>query len=238
MTISTSETAEGAALIAEVRSLTKTYQMGDVAVHALRGVDIPFREGDYVAIMGASGSGKSTLLSILGCLSQPSTGHYFLGGEDVSTLSDDELSDVRGRRIGFIFQSYNLIQQLNVLDNIEVPLYYQGRTEKESKERAEEMAVLVGLADRRHHRPYELSGGQQQRVAIARALASDPLILLADEPTGNLDSATGREILDILHDLHEKGRTLIVVTHDPDIGAQSRKTVTLADGLVADVVER
>jgi len=224
--------------IAEVIDLRKTYLMGAVEVHALTGVNLTINEGDYVAIMGSSGSGKSTLLTILGCLARPSSGQYLLGGQDVSRLSDDDLSDARCRRIGFIFQSYNLIQQLTVLENIEVPLYYQGWPERESRERAEKEAVLVGLKDRLHHRPFELSGGQQQRVAIARALAAEPLILLADEPTGNLDSATGREILDLLHDLHASGRTLIVVTHDPSVGELAQRTVTLADGQVASIVER
>ncbi|HRU04672.1 MAG TPA: ABC transporter ATP-binding protein [Candidatus Brocadiia bacterium] len=224
--------------IAEIIDLRKTYLMGSVEVHALTGVNLTINEGDYVAIMGASGSGKSTLLTILGCLARPTSGRYLLGGQDVSGLSDDELSDVRCRRIGFIFQSYNLIQQLTVLENIEVPLYYQGWSERESRERAEKEAELVGLKDRLRHRPYELSGGQQQRVAIARALAAEPLILLADEPTGNLDSATGREILDLLHELHENGRTLIVVTHDASVGELAQRTVTLADGQVASIVER
>ena len=223
--------------IAEVRNLSKTFQMGAVQVHALRGVSVAFEKGDYVAVMGASGSGKSTLLNILGCLAQPTSGRYLLGDEDVSTLSDDQLSDVRCRSIGFIFQSYNLIQQLTVLENIEVPLYYQGWSEGDSKARAEELGVLVGLQDRLSHRPFELSGGQQQRVAIARALVSDPLILLADEPTGNLDSATGREILSILDDLQQSGRTLIVVTHDPAIARFAHRTITLADGRIADIAE-
>ena len=224
--------------VAEVRDVRKTYLMGAVEVHALRGMDLMIEEGDFIAIMGASGSGKSTLLSILGCLSRPTSGRYLLGDEDVSTYTDDELSDVRCRRIGFIFQSYNLIPQLNVLENIEVPLYYQGRSERDSQERAEEIAVTVGLADRLKHRPYELSGGQQQRVAIARALAADPLFLLADEPTGNLDSTTGAEILNLLFGLHESGRTLVVVTHDFEVAQLARRMVVLADGRVESIVEK
>ena len=223
------------ATIAEVRNLVKTYQMGHVRVHALRGLDLALQEGDYAAIMGASGSGKSTLLNIIGCLDRPTSGQYLLGAEDVSTLADDDLSDVRSRRIGFIFQSYNLIAQLSVIENIEIPLYYQGWTERDSYERAAEMADLVGLGDRLSHRPAELSGGQQQRVAVARALAADPLILLADEPTGNLDSATGRDILALLDHLHEQGRTLVVVTHDPEVGSRAGKVIRLADGRVADI---
>jgi len=218
--------------IAEVRDLVKHYHMGHVVVRALSGVSIRFEQGDYCAIMGHSGSGKSTLLNLLGCLDQPSSGHYWLGGVDVSELIDDQLSEIRSQRLGFIFQSYNLIAQLTVLENIEVPLFYQGWPAHESRERSVALAELVGLADRMHHRPAELSGGQQQRVAIARSLANDPLIILADEPTGNLDSATEREILTILNDLNEQGKTLIVVTHEPEVAAIARRTVTLQDGVV------
>jgi len=203
-----------------------------VEVHALRGVDLLFEEGEYVAIMGPSGSGKSTMLNLLGCLDRPSAGKYILGGEDVSRMNDDELSDVRSRRIGFIFQSYNLIAQLSVIENIEVPLYYQGWSEHDSYERAAELAARVGLADRADHRPSELSGGQQQRVAVARALASDPLILLADEPTGNLDSKTGTEIMQLLDALHAQGKTIISVTHDEGIARHSQRVIRLADGRV------
>lgn len=218
--------------IAEVRDLVKHYHMGHVVVRALNGVSIRFEQGDYCAIMGHSGSGKSTLLNLLGCLDQPSSGHYWLGGVDVSELIDDKLSEIRSQRLGFIFQSYNLVAQLTVLENIEVPLFYQGWPAHESKERAVTLAELVGLADRMHHRPSELSGGQQQRVAIARSLANDPLIILADEPTGNLDSATEREILTILNDLNEQGKTLIVVTHEPEVARMAGRTVTLQDGVV------
>ena len=220
--------------IAEVRELVKTYQMGATEVRALRGVSLGFEEGDYAAIVGPSGSGKSTLLNILGCLDIPTSGSYYLGGEDVSRLSDAQLSDIRSLRLGFIFQSYNLIQQLNVVENIEVPLYYQGRPERQSFERAVFLARTVGLGDRLFHRPTELSGGQQQRVAIARALANDPLIILADEPTGNLDSATGREILNLLDLLNEQGKTLIVVTHDNKVAERARRVIRLADGMVVD----
>jgi len=220
--------------IAEVRELVKTYQMGATEVRALRGVTLSFEEGDYAAIVGPSGSGKSTLLNILGCLDIPTSGSYYLGGQDVSRLSDAQLSDLRSRRLGFIFQSYNLIQQLNVVENIEVPLYYQGWPERQSLERAVFLAGAVGLGNRLFHRPAELSGGQQQRVAIARALANDPLIILADEPTGNLDSATGREILNLLDRLNEQGKTLIVVTHDNKIAERARRVIRLADGMVVD----
>jgi len=182
--------------------------------------------------MGPSGSGKSTLLNVLGCLDRPSSGRYFLGDRDVSNLSDDELSYIRGQRIGFIFQSYNLIPQLNIIENIEVPMFYQGWPESKSEARAYELAEMVGLSDRLKHRPYELSGGQQQRVAIARALANDPLILLADEPTGNLDTASGKEILKMLSDLCEQGKTLIVVTHDAGVGQRAERIIHLLDGRI------
>jgi putative ABC transport system ATP-binding protein len=207
--------------------------MGEVEVRALAGVSLTFNQGDYIAIMGPSGSGKSTLLNIIGCLDRPSAGLYLLGGEDVSQMDDDQLSAVRSRRIGFIFQSYNLIPQMSVIENIEVPLFYQGWSEKESYEKAAEKAEIVGLADRLRHRPTELSGGQQQRVAIARALVSEPLILLADEPTGNLDSKTGQEILTLLEELNRNGKTIIMVTHDQSIGARAHHIVRMRDGLIA-----
>jgi putative ABC transport system ATP-binding protein len=212
--------------------LCKSYQLGTMELKVLRDIDLKIESGEYVAIMGPSGSGKSTLLNMIGCLDRPTSGDYWLGGENVALLDDDSLSLIRGARIGFIFQSFNLISQLNVVENIEVPMYYQGRTERESKERAKELADMVGLGDRLDHRPSELSGGQQQRVAIARSLANDPLIILADEPTGNLDSASGIEILKILDRLHEEGKTLIVVTHDANIAKDSGRLVELFDGRV------
>ena len=219
--------------LAQLVDMTKTYHMGaHVVVEALRGVNLTIEEGEYIAIMGASGSGKSTLLNLMGCLDRPTSGHYILGGQDVSNLSDAELSEVRGRRIGFIFQSFNLIPQLSALDNIEVPLFYQGIHRHERRRRSQELAERVGLGDRARHRPMELSGGEQQRVAIARALSNDPLILLADEPTGNLDSKTGQEILALFNDLSARGRTLIVVTHDPAIGSRTHRTVRVADGTI------
>jgi putative ABC transport system ATP-binding protein len=218
--------------IVRLADVRKSYQMGSVTVEALRGISIDIARGDYVSIMGQSGCGKSTLLNVLGCLDRPSAGNYFLGGDDVSQLDDDALSGIRGARLGFIFQSYNLIQQLTVLENIEVPLYYQGRSDDESRALAEELAALVGLQHRLHHRPFELSGGQQQRVAIARSLVNDPLVLLADEPTGNLDSASGTEILRVFDDLHARGKTLILVTHDENIARRARRAIRLSDGRV------
>ena len=185
-----------------------------------------------MTIMGPSGCGKSTLMNRLGCIDQPTTGKYLLGGHDVSQMDDNELSSIRGARLGFVFQSYNLIQQLNVVENIELPLYYQGRHEDESREVSVELATRVGLGDRLYHKPFELSGGEQQRVAIARALANDPLIILADEPTGNLDSTSGSEIMDIFDDLHDQGKTLILVTHSEQLAERSRRSVILRDGRV------
>jgi putative ABC transport system ATP-binding protein len=194
--------------------------------------------GEYVAIMGPSGCGKSTLLNLLGCLDRPSSGRYLLGGDDISKLNDDDLSEIRGRRLGFIFQSYNLIQQLNVLENIEVPLFYQGRPEEEAREIAVQLATRVGLEKRLDHRPFELSGGQQQRVAIARALASDPILLLADEATGNLDSSSGREILGLFDELNAAGKTLVMVTHDPNTGERAKRLVRLRDGVLESDVKK
>jgi putative ABC transport system ATP-binding protein len=204
----------------------------DVVVEALCGVNLAVEEGEYLAIMGASGSGKSTMLNILGCLDRPTSGHYYLDGQDVSGLSDAALSEFRGRRIGFVFQSFNLIPQLTALGNIEVPLFYRGMVRRERRRRSQELAERVGLGPRARHRPMELSGGEQQRVAIARALANEPVIILADEPTGNLDSKTGQEILAIFDDLAARGRTLIIITHDERIGARTHAIVRLADGQV------
>jgi len=222
--------------IVQCENVCKTYQMGMVTVAALRGISFEIHAGEYVSIMGPSGCGKSTLLNVLGCLDRPTAGRYRLGGEDVSQLDDDALSVIRGKRLGFIFQSYNLIQQLTVLENIEVPLYYQGRPEAECRAISRELAARVGLEHRLHHRPFELSGGQQQRVAIARALANDPLVILADEPTGNLDSTSGAEILHIFADLNRNGKTLILVTHDPGVAKHCSRTLRLRDGeLESDV---
>jgi len=212
--------------------LCKSYELGTMELKVLRDVALTINNGDYVAIMGPSGSGKSTLLNMIGCLDRPTSGDYWLGGQNVSLLDDDQLSLIRGARIGFIFQSFNLINQLNVVENIEVPMYYQGYSEHESDKRARELAEMVGLGDRLDHRPSELSGGQQQRVAIARSLANDPLIILADEPTGNLDSESGSEILKILVDLHLQGKTLIVVTHDEGIAENAGRIVEIFDGRI------
>ncbi|MCX8107305.1 MAG: ABC transporter ATP-binding protein [Verrucomicrobiae bacterium] len=211
----------------------KVYPLGDeVAVHALRGVDLTIRSGEYVAIMGPSGSGKSTLLNLLGCLDRPTEGKYYLGGEDVSKMDDDKLSEVRGRRIGFIFQSYNLIAQLTVIENIQVPLLYQGKDLREHYERCVKLAELVGLGDRLHHRPNQLSGGQQQRVAIARSLVNDPLMILADEPTGNLDSQTGQEVLDLIDKLNRDGKTIVLVTHDDRVASRANRVIHMRDGVI------
>jgi len=218
--------------IVAIENLCKVYHLGSIELRVLRDLDLSIEEGEYVAIMGPSGSGKSTLLNMIGCLDRPTSGAYFLGGQNVAELEDDKLSQIRGARIGFVFQSFNLISQLNVVENIEVPMYYQGLSEHQSAKRAKELAKMVGLGERLEHRPSELSGGQQQRVAIARALANDPLIILADEPTGNLDSESGAEILKILMDLRRQGKTLIIVTHDKDIAEDAGRVIELLDGRI------
>ncbi|MCK4660581.1 MAG: ABC transporter ATP-binding protein [Phycisphaerae bacterium] len=217
-----------------VEKLVKVYgKPGQgVLVHALRGIDIEFVRGESVAICGASGSGKSTLLNLLGCLDRPSSGRYLLGEVDVSQLTDDALSEIRSRYVGFVFQNFNLIQQLTVQENLEVPLFYQGVPAAARRRKARELVARVGLEERSHHRPMELSGGQQQRAAIARALINDPLIILADEPTGNLDTATGEMILELFDRLHDQGRTIIMVTHDPNVSRRCNRTITLRDGLI------
>lgn len=222
------------------QAIHKIYALGEVAqVHALRGVDLTVTAGSYLAIMGPSGSGKSTLLNLLGCLDRPTAGRYYLGGEDVSQMADDALSEVRGRKIGFIFQSYNLIPQLSVLENIQVPLLYQGLDLREYEDRCVELARLVGLGDRLHHRPNQLSGGQQQRVAIARSLVNDPLMILADEPTGNLDSKTGAEVLDLIDRLNRDGKTIILVTHDDRVASRAHRVIHMRDGLIdREVINR
>ena len=219
-------------IVASLDDIRKTYYMGALSVEVLHGISLDFYQGDYISIMGPSGCGKSTLMNILGCLDQPTEGKYFLGDQDTSKMEDDELSSIRGARLGFIFQSYNLIQQLNVLENIEMPLFYQGYSQGDSHEIAMGLAARVGLDDRVDHKPFELSGGQQQRVAIARALAVDPLIILADEPTGNLDSKSGAEILNLFDELHDQGKTLIMVTHSDEMAERSQRLVRLRDGLV------
>jgi putative ABC transport system ATP-binding protein len=219
--------------IARVVELVKNYYLESVTVRALRGVTIDFHRGDFVALMGPSGSGKSTLLNLLGCLDRPTDGQYFLGDQDVSQLDDDQLSEVRSRYIGFIFQSYNLLAQYTVVENIEVPLLYQGcKLNAATRERCIRLAGMVGLGDRLDHRPMQLSGGQQQRVAIARALVNDPHVILADEPTGNLDSKTSDEIMQLLTGLNQAGKTIIMVTHENDIAIWARRVVRMRDGLV------
>jgi putative ABC transport system ATP-binding protein len=224
-------------IVAELRDVRRVYQMGATQVAALDGVSCAFGQGEYWSIMGTSGSGKSTLLNILGCLDRATSGSYTVRGREVSTLPDDELSTLRGREIGFIFQSYNLIPQLDVLENVLMPLQYRDDPPPDAEERAMHLLGRVGLSERIHHRPTELSGGQQQRVAIARALVTDPAILLADEATGNLDSKTALEILDLFDELHREGKTILLVTHEPTVGARAERTLRLKDGKALEVRE-
>ena len=224
--------------IIQTESLTKVYGMGDIMVKALDGVDIRIDAGEFVAIMGPSGSGKSTLMNILGCLDRPTDGRYRLAGQDVSGLNNQQLAAIRNRQIGFIFQSFNLLSRTSALGNVMLPLVYKrgnghGATPAERQEKAIAALEAVGLADRANHLPNELSGGQRQRVAIARALVNDPVLIMADEPTGNLDTHTGDEIMRLLHDLHGRGGTIVMVTHEPDIAAQTQRTITLVDGKLA-----
>lgn len=213
-------------------NLSKHYDLGGQIVRALDGVTACFEKGSFWAIMGASGSGKSTMLNILGCLDRPTGGHYYLDGKDVSCLGDEELSDIRLNYLGFIFQSFNLIPQLTVAENISLPLYYKGFSEEFCMEKAKEMAEIVGLSNRLGHKPMQLSGGQQQRVAIARALSTDPVVLLADEPTGNLDSATSIEIMKLLTEMNNLGKTVIMVTHEPDIAEFAKHRLIMKDGKI------
>jgi putative ABC transport system ATP-binding protein len=233
--------SSGAQPIVRLRDIRKQYVMGKaggrheaIVVHALRGVSVDFYPGEYVAIMGASGSGKSTMLNLLGCLDRPTSGQYLLGDQDVAQLTDDELSEIRSRYIGFIFQAYNLIQQYTVHENIQLPLTYQGagKISDEDEARTLELASMVGLGDRMDHRPNQLSGGQQQRVAIARSLVNDPYIILADEATGNLDSATSDEIMAMLERLNQSGKTIIMVTHEDDIAEHARRVIRMRDGQI------
>ncbi len=218
--------------IITVKELRKTYIMGVEEIHALKNVSVDIRKNEYVALMGPSGSGKSTLMNLLGCLDTPSSGNYFLNDIDVSQMTDGELAEVRNKEIGFVFQTFNLLPRLSSLDNVALPLVYAGLGKKARKEKAAKALNAVGLGDRMDHRPNELSGGQRQRVAIARALVNDPAIILADEPTGNLDTKTSIEIMEILERLHEQGNTIILVTHEPDIAEHAHRIIRLRDGLV------
>ena len=222
--------------VIEITELAKVYSTGEIAVQALRGISAAVKRGEFVAVMGPSGSGKSTLMNILGCLDRPTGGAYVLDGEDVSQLSKDRLAGVRNRKIGFVFQSYNLLPRLTAAKNVMLPLLYNGHqhlSDKECYERAVAVLESVGLGDRTQHRPNELSGGQQQRVAIARALVNDPSIILADEPTGNLDTQASEEIMDLVHQLHDRGSTIIMVTHEPGIAEYAQRVIYLRDGQIA-----
>jgi len=218
--------------IIHARGLTKFYEMGIERIHALDGVDLDIDRNEYVAIMGPSGSGKSTLMNLLGCLDTPSEGEYWLETEQVSKMNDDQLARIRNRHIGFVFQTFNLLPRASALHNVELPLIYAGKKRRERHERAKAVLDLVGLSDRMGHRPAELSGGQRQRVAIARALVTEPSILLADEPTGNLDSRTSEEIMRMFEKLHDEGQTILLVTHEADIAAHARRRITLRDGVI------
>src|SRR3954451_19284219 len=219
-------------VVIDIDNITKHYVMGEETVHALRGVSLQIRRGEYLAIMGPSGSGKSTLMNMLGCLDTPSSGRYFFNGKDVSAMDDDELATIRNHEIGFVFQTFNLLPRSTSLRNVELPLIYAGLDPETREEKAAKVLHEVGLGDRMNHKPNELSGGQRQRVAIARALVNDPSIILADEPTGNLDSRTGEEIMQLLENLYQGGNTIILVTHEPDIARHARRSIHLRDGLI------
>jgi len=219
-------------LVIDIRDVTKLYRMGEEIVYALRGVTMKIQRNEYLAVMGPSGSGKSTLMNMLGCLDTPTAGHYEFAGEDVAEMTDDELADIRNREIGFVFQSFNLLPRSDALHNVELPLIYAGMPSGQRREQAEHALESVGLGDRMHHRPNELSGGQRQRVAIARALVNRPSIILADEPTGALDSKTGVEIMELFEELYDQGNTIIMVTHEEDVARHARRIVRLRDGLI------
>ena len=224
--------------VIDLRGVSKTFRMGEIAVHALRGVTLQIERGDFVAIMGSSGSGKSTLMNILGCLDIPSNGRYLLDGTDVSRLDDDDLSDLRNRKLGFVFQSFNLVPRTSALANVELPLAYAGLGRAERRRRAERALGSIGMLDRLRHLPSELSGGQQQRVAVARAIVTNPSLILADEPTGNLDSRSTADVLEIFAQLNEEGRTVVLITHEPDVASEAERVITLSDGRIARDEER
>lgn len=221
--------------IIEINNLTKTYSIGDIKVNALNGINLEIKKGEFVAIMGPSGSGKSTLMNILGCLDTPTDGNYFLENRDVSKLNDNSLAEIRNKKIGFVFQTFNLLSKSNIIDNVDLPLIYsKNKLTKTKKELIQEVILSLGLNGRQKHKPSELSGGQRQRVAIARALVNNPAIILADEPTGNLDSRTGEEIMAIFQDLNENGRTILIVTHELDIAKHTKRIIYLKDGMIID----
>lgn len=217
-----------------IKDMYKVYSMGDVEINALNGINISISQHEFVAIVGPSGSGKSTLMNMIGCLDTPTSGEYSIDGVQVNGLTDNQLADIRNKKIGFIFQGFNLLQKLSAIENVELPLVYQGISVKERYERSLKALEAVGLGNRMNHKPTELSGGQQQRVAIARALASDPPLILADEPTGNLDTKSGKEIMSLLHELHSKGNTIILITHDNDVAMQAKRVVRIQDGLITE----
>ena len=227
-----SDIDHGAEVI-RIRDLHKTYKMGDIEVYALRGINVTIQRSEFVAVMGASGSGKSTIMNIVGCLDRPTSGAYFLEGQDVSALSSDEWAHIRNRKIGFVFQGFNLLNRTSAVENVELPMMYNGSQSKERRQRALEVLKLVGLEDRSHHLPNQLSGGQQQRVAVARSLVNRPSLILADEPTGNLDTKTSVEIMELFQNLNEKeGITIVLVTHEPDIAAYAKRQIVFRDGLI------
>tara|TARA_Y100000780_G_scaffold212342_1_gene212505 strand:- start:25 stop:711 length:687 start_codon:yes stop_codon:yes gene_type:complete len=218
--------------VIEIRNIIRDFKLGQETVHVLKGIDLDIKRGEYVAIMGPSGSGKSTLMNLLGCLDTPTAGSYILNGKDVSQMTDDELADIRNTEIGFVFQTFNLLPRTTALDNVALPMVYAGASKKQREERAAEVLTDVGLADRMDHKPNQLSGGQRQRVAVGRALVNKPSIILADEPTGNLDSKTGTEIMALFDEIHASGNTVILVTHEEDIAEHAKRVIRLRDGLI------